>query len=244
MMTEITFRECLNPPSVYAFAHTAPSLFDPCSGGERQLGTCATDSVRRTRADRSHNSVALCRALVKNSHVLLLDEATSSVDPETDAIIQDCIRKEFSQTTLLCIAHRLATIVRRDIPIAEETTALICPSISFQAFYDKVLVMDAGEIAEFDHPLALFDKPDSIFRSMCDAAKLSREAILRIRAGENINTVEEEVQGLAESTTGDEKAQIPLSETTAVAAADKEAEAQDLIATVPTGDQDTTRVKE
>lgn len=64
-----------------------------------------------TLADQLHISVALCRALVKNSHVLLLDEATSSVDPETDAIIQDCIRKEFSSTTLLCIAHRLATIV-------------------------------------------------------------------------------------------------------------------------------------
>jgi ATP-binding cassette subfamily C (CFTR/MRP) protein 1 len=65
-----------------------------------------------TLANQLHISVALCRALVKNSHVLLLDEATSSVDPETDAIIQDCIRKEFSSTTLLCIAHRLATIVR------------------------------------------------------------------------------------------------------------------------------------
>jgi hypothetical protein len=64
--------------------------------------------------------------------------------------------------------------------------------------------MDAGQIAEFDHPLALFDRPDSIFRSMCDAAKLSREAIVRIRAGENARKVEEEM-GTGEQPNSDVK---------------------------------------
>lgn len=56
--------------------------------------------------------VALCRALVKNSRILVLDEATSSVDVETDATVQRAIQVEFREQSMLCIAHRLATIVR------------------------------------------------------------------------------------------------------------------------------------
>lgn len=43
--------------------------------------------------------------------------------------------------------------------------------------------MDQGIVVEFDEPLVLFDKDDSIFRSMCDKAGLAREDIVRIRRG-------------------------------------------------------------
>ncbi|KNZ81013.1 Multidrug resistance-associated protein 1 [Termitomyces sp. J132] len=104
--------------------------------------------------------IALCRALVKNSRVIILDEATSSVDVETDAKLQRTIKKEFASSTLLCIAHRLNTI----------------------AYYDRVLVMDAGKVAEFDTVLNLYDNETSIFRSLCSEANLQRADILRIRA--------------------------------------------------------------
>jgi len=98
--------------------------------------------------------------LVKNSRVIILDEATSSVDVETDASVQRAIQTEFATQSLLCIAHRLATI----------------------AFYDRVLVMDKGLVAEFDEPLVLFDN-EGMFRSMCDQAGLTRNDIVRIRRG-------------------------------------------------------------
>ena len=55
-------------------------------------------------------------------------------------------------------------------------------------YYDRVLVMDAGQVAEFDTPLNLYDKDDSIFRGLCNEAGLSRSDIERIRASVLSNT--------------------------------------------------------
>lgn len=93
--------------------------------------------------------IAFARALVRGSKVLILDEATSSVDYATDAILQEAIIKEFSDCTILCIAHRLKTILH----------------------YDRVIVMDQGEVAEFDTPWNLYNK-DGLFRQMCEKADI------------------------------------------------------------------------
>ncbi|KAK0453030.1 multidrug resistance-associated ABC transporter [Armillaria borealis] len=103
--------------------------------------------------------LALGRALVKNSRIIVLDEATSSVDVETDAKLQRTIQTEFSSATVLCIAHRLNTI----------------------AYYDRIMVMDAGKVVEFDRVMNLFDKEDSVFRSLCIEANLQRSDVERIR---------------------------------------------------------------
>lgn len=110
--------------------------------------------------------LALCRALIKNSRIIILDEATSSVDVETDSKIQRTIQTEFSSSTLLCIAHRLNTI----------------------AHYDRIIVMDDGKVVEFDTVLDLFDKTDSIFRSLCDEASLERTDLLRLKLNMPLET--------------------------------------------------------
>nr|POE63715.1 oligomycin resistance atp-dependent permease yor1 [Quercus suber] len=97
--------------------------------------------------------LALARALVRGSQIIVCDEATSSVDFETDQKIQKTIVRGFRGKTLLCIAHRLKTIIG----------------------YDRILVMDAGNVAELDSPLALYDQPHGIFRGMCDRSGIRRE---------------------------------------------------------------------
>ncbi|KAF7562107.1 hypothetical protein G7046_g2035 [Stylonectria norvegica] len=90
--------------------------------------------------------MALARALVRGSQIIVCDEATSSVDMETDDKIQATIATAFRGKTLLCIAHRLRTIIG----------------------YDRICVMDAGRIAELGTPLELWKQEGGIFRSMCD----------------------------------------------------------------------------
>lgn len=95
--------------------------------------------------------IAFARALVRDSKILILDEATSSVDYETDSKIQETIIREFSHCTILCIAHRLKTILT----------------------YDKILVLDKGEIREFDTPWNLFNSKNSIFQQMCERSNIT-----------------------------------------------------------------------
>lgn len=90
--------------------------------------------------------VCLARSLLRNPKILLLDEATASIDYESDAKVQSTIRQEFSESTILTIAHRLRSVID----------------------YDKILVMDAGEVKEYDHPYSLLLNKNSIFYSMCE----------------------------------------------------------------------------
>ncbi|KAG1821818.1 ABC protein [Suillus subaureus] len=95
--------------------------------------------------------LCLARALVKDCKVVVLDEATASVDLDTDSKIQHTIQTYFKDRTLLCIAHRLRTIIS----------------------YDRILVLDAGIVAEFDTPSNLFKREGGIFRGMCERSEIS-----------------------------------------------------------------------
>ncbi|XP_028401657.1 multidrug resistance-associated protein 1-like [Dendronephthya gigantea] len=74
--------------------------------------------------------VCLARALLRRTKILVLDEATAAVDLETDELIQQTIRTEFADCTVLTIAHRLNTIMD----------------------YTRVMVLSDGKIVEFDSP--------------------------------------------------------------------------------------------
>ncbi|KAF9162294.1 hypothetical protein DFQ26_003685 [Actinomortierella ambigua] len=88
--------------------------------------------------------MCLARALLRKSSILVLDEATSSVDMQTDEQIQTTIRSSFSDRTILTIAHRIKTIMD----------------------YDRILVLDKGQVKEFASPATLLKDKTSIFYNL------------------------------------------------------------------------------
>ncbi|KAB0797835.1 hypothetical protein PPYR_09004 [Photinus pyralis] len=88
--------------------------------------------------------ICLARAILRNNKILVLDEATANVDPQTDGLIQSTIRNQFSQCTVITIAHRLNTIMDSD----------------------QILVMDSGTLVEFGHPHTLLQITNGVFYGM------------------------------------------------------------------------------
>nr|XP_046232338.1 ATP-binding cassette sub-family C member 3 isoform X2 [Scatophagus argus] len=95
--------------------------------------------------------VCLARALLRKTRILILDEATAAIDLETDDLIQSTIRTQFEDCTVFTIAHRLNTIMD----------------------YTRVLVLDKGQIAEFDTPTNLISQR-GIFYGMAKDAGLTQ----------------------------------------------------------------------
>ncbi|XP_026557029.1 canalicular multispecific organic anion transporter 1 isoform X1 [Pseudonaja textilis] len=95
--------------------------------------------------------VCLARALLRKSKILILDEATAAVDMETDHLIQETIRSEFANCTVITIAHRLHTIMDSH----------------------RVLVLQEGKIVEFDSPEELLQR-QGIFAGMAREAGITR----------------------------------------------------------------------
>ncbi|KAJ7625289.1 P-loop containing nucleoside triphosphate hydrolase protein [Mycena polygramma] len=90
---------------------------------------------------------ALARAIVRKSKILILDEATSAIDYTTDSIIQNSLRQELGgDVSLITVAHRLQTIMDAD----------------------KIMVLDAGRIVEFDSPKELLKIKDGKLRALVE----------------------------------------------------------------------------
>jgi len=114
--------------------------------------------------------LCLARAMLKGGcKVVLMDEASASVDKATDARIQAVVRTFFRGVTMLTIAHRLRTVID----------------------YDRILVLDAGKVVEFDSPSRLLGTPGGALFQMVEAMGAEEAAALRQVAAEGRQSVVE-----------------------------------------------------
>ncbi|PIA13632.1 P-loop containing nucleoside triphosphate hydrolase protein [Coemansia reversa NRRL 1564] len=104
----------LDPLKEFSIEDIWSALLNGFSGGQAQL-------------------FSLCRLLLRKRRIIVLDEATAEVDLETDKEIHRLIRDEFSNSTILTIAHRLETVMDSD----------------------RIIVMDKGQIVEVGPPQEL-----------------------------------------------------------------------------------------
>ena len=107
--------------------------------------------------------------------ILVLDEATASIDNDTDSLIQKMVRVSFKDCTVLTIAHRLHTIIDSD----------------------KVLVLDNGNMREFDSPVALLakegaEKSEASFKSLWARHQAAHAGSSVSKSTENLAALVEE----------------------------------------------------
>lgn len=88
--------------------------------------------------------ICMARAILHRSPVILMDEPTASMDLETDELVHQAMRKCFADSTVINISHRLGMIHE----------------------YDRVIVMDAGKIIEFDTPETLLADPSTVLAQL------------------------------------------------------------------------------
>ena len=94
--------------------------------------------------------ICITRAILRKSKIIIMDEATANIDYKTEEIIQNVINEILTQSTIITIAHRIKTILN----------------------YDKIIVLENGEVVDFDSPKNLIEKKEGIFYKLYQKSNL------------------------------------------------------------------------
>jgi ATP-binding cassette subfamily B protein len=113
--TQTEIEAAARAANIHQFISELPEGYDTVAG-ERGYRLSGGEKQR----------IALARVILKDPRILVLDEATSHLDSESEALIQDALKRVMAGRTSIVIAHRLSTILAADL----------------------ILVMDRGVIVE------------------------------------------------------------------------------------------------
>jgi ABC-type multidrug transport system fused ATPase/permease subunit len=94
--------------------------------------------------------ICITRAILRKSKIIIMDEATASIDYKTEEIIQKAITELLNDSTFITIAHRIKTIIN----------------------YDKIIILDNGQIVDFDTPKKLLNDKKGLFYELYSKSAL------------------------------------------------------------------------
>ncbi|KAJ3694200.1 hypothetical protein LUZ60_009680 [Juncus effusus] len=147
-MFQGTVRTNLDPLEEYSDAQIWNAL-DACQLGdevrkkELKLDSPVTENGENWSVGQ-RQLVCLGRVILKKTKILVLDEATASVDTATDSMIQKTLRQQFSDSTVITIAHRITSVLDSNM----------------------VLLLDNGMVVEHDTPTKLLEDKSSLFSKL------------------------------------------------------------------------------
>ena len=104
--------------------------------------------------------LCIARTLLRKNKIVVLDEATASIDLDTTSKIKQVL--DGIPATTLVIAHRLDSTMG----------------------YDKVLVMDGGQVKEFDQQWTLLQQNDGLFYNLCAASGMFEKLVAVAQAAD------------------------------------------------------------
>eukprot|EP01018_Ginkgo_biloba_P002830 Gb_14727 [translate_table: standard] len=143
-----TVRSILDPQGLYSDCEIW-EVIQKCQLGTticdlpNQLDSSVSDEGENWSAGQRQLFCLGC-VLLRRSQILVLDEANVSIDSTTDALLQKVIRQEFSNCTMITVAHRVPTVIDSDM----------------------VLALSYGNLAEFDKPKRLMENKSLLFAKL------------------------------------------------------------------------------
>ena len=147
VLYEGSVRSNLDPFSRCSDAECRAAL-EACALGGLALATPVAESGHSLSVGQ-RQLLCLARAVLRRSRVVYVDEATANVDPDTDALIQVALRSAFRDSTIVCVAHRLSTLMD----------------------YDSIAVLGDGRVVEVGTPQELAAREGGAFAALLREAE-------------------------------------------------------------------------
>ncbi|ELP88310.1 multidrug resistance-associated protein, putative [Entamoeba invadens IP1] len=193
-LRQLRKRMCILPQESTLFSGTVRDNLDPEGKyDDKQIkealslveSPCDLDDIVTEGGDNYSQGqkqlICIARALLKKTKILIMDEATANIDIQTDKTIQEMVKRNFEDLTVITVAHRLQTVMNSN----------------------RVMVFESGELIEDDSPIELIKRENTRFNKLVQQSGCSEDLVNMAKNGSNQNNYDEQMKTKSLDTSGD-----------------------------------------